>query len=206
MLTAYGYSTSGNCWKVKTILDLTGRAYEWVETDSNAGETRTQKFLALNPNGKIPIVKLDNGEVITESNAILLHFAEGTRFLPPPGLARTRVAEWLFFEQYSHEPYIAVARNWIALQKSRDKHAAELPNIWERGHKALKVMETRLAAHKYLAGDSLSIADIALYAYTHRAGEGDFDLTPYPGLRAWLARVAAEPGIVSMEPARTAVS
>ena len=206
MLTAYGYSTSGNCWKVKTILELTGHAFKWVEINSNAGETRTQKFLALNPNGKIPIVELDNGEVITESNAILLHFAQGTRFLPPPGLARTRVAEWLFFEQYSHEPYIAVGRQLVSFLGGKEKNAARLPEIWERGHKALKVMETRLAAHKYLAGDSLSIADIALYAYTHRAEEGAFDLAPYPGLRAWLARLAAEPGLVSIEPARTAVS
>ena len=206
MLTAYGYSPSGNCWKVKTILGMTGHAFDWVEVNSNAGGARTPEFLALNPNGKIPIVKLDNGEVITESNAILLHFAEGTRLLPPPGLARTRVVEWLFFEQYSHEPYIAVGRQLVSYLGGREKHAARLPDIWERGHKALKVMENRLAAHKYLAGDSLSIADIALYAYTHRAGEGDFDLSPYPGLRAWLARVGAEPGIVSIAPARTAVS
>jgi len=204
MITAYGSTPSGNCWKVKTILELTGRPFAWVEVDSNAGGTRNPEFLALNPNGKIPIVKLESGEVITESGAILLHFAEGTRLLPAPGLARTRVVEWLFFEQYSHEPYIAVARQLVSFLGGREKHAGRLPDLLERGHKALKVMEVRLAGHAYLAGDTLSIADLALYAYTHRAGEGDFDLTPYPGLRAWLARVAAEPGLTSIEPARIA--
>ena len=203
MLTAYGYTPSGNCWKVRTILDLTGHAYQWIETDSNAGETRNEKFLALNPNGKIPIVQLDDGQVITESNAIMLHFAEGTRFLPAPGLPRTRVVEWLFFEQYSHEPYIAVARNWIAFQKAKAKYADKLPDLMARGHTALGVMEKRLGANKYLAGDSISIADLALYAYTHVAGEGEFDLAAYPGIRGWLARVAAVPGVKSIPPAGT---
>ena len=206
MIRAYGYTPSGNCWKVRTILELTGRPFQWVETNSNAGATRTPEYLALNPNGKVPIVQLDDGEVITESNAILLHFAEGTRLLPAPGLARTRVVEWLCFEQYSHEPYIAVARNWIGHLKAKQKHADELPEIWERGHRALKVMETRLAGHAYLAGDSLSIADLALYAYTHVAQEGEFDLAAYPGLRAWLARVATEPGITSIPLAGTAAT
>ena len=200
MIKAYGYSPSGNCWKVRTVLDLTGRAYEWVEVNSNAGQTRTPEFLKLNPNGKIPIVMLDGGEIVTESNAIMLHFAEGTPLLPPPGLARTRVVEWLFFEQYSHEPYIAVGRQLVSYLGGRQKHAARLPEIWERGHRALKVMETRLSGHAFLAGERLSIADLALYAYTHRAEEGDFDLAPYPGIRAWLARVAAEPGLTSIPP------
>lgn len=204
MITAYGYSPSGNCWKVRQILEFTHRPFTWVEVNSNAGETRTPQFLALNPNGKIPIVQLDGGEVITESGAILMHFAEGTRFLPPPGLARTRVAEWLFFEQYSHEPYVAVARQYVSFLGGKDKFADRLPMLWERGHKALKVMEATLSAHPYLANDSLSIADIALYAYTHVAGDGDFDLSPYPGIRSWLARVAAEPGLTSIQPARTA--
>ena len=204
MIKAYGSSTSGNCWKVATVLKLTGRPFQWVEINTNAGETRTAEYLALNPNGKVPIVQLDDGAVITESNAILAHFGEGTRLLPPPGLARTRVFEWLFFEQYSHEPYVAVARNWIAYQKAKETYAARLPEIWERGHKALAVMERRLAGATYLAGDQLSIADIALYAYTHVASEGEFDLTRYPGLQAWLARVAAEPGLTSLEVARKA--
>lgn len=120
-LRVYGYSPSGNCWKVTQILKLTGRPYGWVETDSNAGGTRTDAFLAMNPNGKVPAVMLEDGSVLTESNAILAHFAEGTAWLPAPGLARTRVFEWLFFEQYSHEPYIAVARNWIGHLKAKER-------------------------------------------------------------------------------------
>jgi glutathione S-transferase len=204
MIKAYGNSASGNCWKVATVLTLTNLPFQWVEIDSNAGATRTPEYLALNPNGKVPIVQLDDGAVITESNAILTHFGEGTRLLPAPGLARTRVMEWLFFEQYSHEPYVAVARNWIAWRGEKALHAAKLPDIWARGHKALAVMEQRLAQAPYLAGNQLSIADIALYAYTHRAEEGEFDLTPYPGLRAWLARVAAEPGLTSLPAAKKA--
>ena len=203
MITAYGHSPSGNCWKVRQILEWTGRAYAWVEVNSNAGATRTPEFLALNPNGKIPIVKLDTGEIVTESGAILLHFADGTRFLPPPGITRTRVHEWLFFEQYSHEPYVAVARQLVSFLGGRQKHAARLPELWERGHKALRVMEARLAGHTYLAGDQLSVADIALCAYTQVAGEGDFDLAPFPGIRAWLARIAAEPGLIPIELAGT---
>jgi glutathione S-transferase len=200
MIKAYGFSRSGNCWKVRQILELTATPFQWVEIDSNGGETRTTKFLALNPNGKVPIVELADGSVITESNAILLHFAEGTRFLPPPGLARTRVVEWLFFEQYSHEPYIAVARNWIAYLKAKDKYADRLPEIWERGYKALDVMERRLAGDGFLTDSGFSIADIALFAYTHMADEGEFDLTRYPGVCRWLRRVADEPGIRPIRP------
>ncbi len=200
MIKAYGFSRSGNCWKVRTILELTKRPFEWVEVNTNAGETRTPEYLALNPNGKAPIAVLDGGEVITESNAILLHFAEGTRYLPAPGLARTRVLEWLFFEQYSHEPYIAVARNWIAYLKAKDKYADRLPEIWERGYKALDVMERRLCGHDFLTDDGFTIADIALFAYTHMADEGEFDLAGYPGIRAWLQRVAAVPGLNPIRP------
>jgi glutathione S-transferase len=195
MITAYGLSVSGNCWKVRQILELTGGTHKWVEVDSNAGETRTPEFLAKNPNGKVPIVELEDGAVITESNAILAHFAEGTAYLPAPGLERTRVFEWLFFEQYSHEPYIAVARNWIHYLKAKEQHADRLPEIWAKGYRALDVMERRLGAQDWLAGKSLTIADIALFAYTHMAEEGEFDLVAYPGIKAWLDRVAGAPGI-----------
>ncbi|MEZ5924755.1 MAG: glutathione S-transferase family protein [Hyphomicrobiaceae bacterium] len=200
MLEAYGFSRSGNCWKVRQILELTATPFKWIEVDSNGGETRRPAFLSLNPNGKVPIIRLDEGEVVTESNAILLHLAEGTAYLPSPGLARTRVIEWLFFEQYSHEPYIAVARNWIAYLKAKDKYADRLPEIWERGHRALGVMERRLATHAFLTDAGFTVADIALFAYTHMADEGEFDLTAYPGVRAWLGRVAALPGIHPIRP------
>ncbi|MEZ5776346.1 MAG: glutathione S-transferase family protein [Hyphomicrobiaceae bacterium] len=198
MIDVYGYWPSGNCWKVRQALDLTGNSYRWVETDSNAGATQTAGFLALNPNGKVPIVVMADGTVITESNAILCHFAEGTGLMPPPGLARTRVFEWLFFEQYSHEPYIAVARNVIAYQKAKAANMDRLPAIWEKGHRALAVMERRLGQADWLAGETMTVADIALYAYTHVADEGEFDLSGYPGVMRWIERFGATPGVVGL--------
>jgi glutathione S-transferase len=195
MITVYGYAASGNCWKVRQILELTGQPFRWVDTDSNAGATRTPEFLAMNPNGKVPLVELDDGARITESNAILAHFAEGTVWLPAPGLPRTRVFEWLFFEQYSHEPYIAVARNWIRFLKAKQSYADRLPDVWARGNRALGVMEQRLRNHSWLTDGGMTIADIALFAYTHVAEEGEFDLSPYPGVRAWLERSKQHPGI-----------
>lgn len=195
MITVYGSTPSGNCWKVRQILELTTLPFRWVETDSNAGATRTPAFLAMNPNGKVPLVELEDGARITESNAILAHFAEGTAWLPPPGLLRTRVFEWLFFEQYSHEPYVAVARNWIHYLKAKERFADRLPDIWDRGHRALGVMELRLRSHSWLTDAGMTIADIALFAYTHVAEEGEFDLSRYQGVRAWLDRLGKHPGI-----------
>jgi glutathione S-transferase len=194
-MLVYGKAASGNCWKVAQILRLTGRDFAWVETDSNAGETRTPAFLAINPNGKVPVVVLDDGAVLTESNALLLHFAEGTDWLPAPGITRTRVHEWLFFEQYSHEPYIAVARNIVTWRKQAELLADRLTECWARGAEALGVMERRLGAHDWLAGEAPSVADLALFAYTHRADEGGFELARWPGVEAWVARVAELPGI-----------
>jgi glutathione S-transferase len=198
MITVYGMVESGNCWKAAQILRLTGQAFDWVETDSNSGATRTEKFLALNPNGKVPTVVLADGAVITESNAILLHFSEGTPWLPPPGLARTRVHEWLFFEQYSHEPYIAVARNIVCYLKAAEKFPERLAQCRERGAQALAVMERRLAAHDWLTDAGPTIADFSLFAYTHVADEGGFSFSEYPGVAAWVSRLAALPGIVTL--------
>lgn len=191
----YGMSASGNCWKAATILRLTGHDFEWQETDGNAGATRTPGYLAVNPAGKVPAVLLDDGEVLTESNAILLHFAEGTPWLPPPGLPRTRIHEWLFFEQYSHEPCIAVARNIRAWRREAHLHPDCLADRRARGAQALDAMERRLIAQHWLAGGGPSVADLALFAYTHRADEAGFDLAAWPGVAAWVARMAAVPGI-----------
>ena len=199
MITVYGYTASGTCWKVSQILRATGCDFAWVEVDTNAGGTRRPEFLVLNPNAKIPIVVLDDGQVITESGAILCHFAEGTDWLPPTGLARTRVLEWLFFEQYSHEPYIAVARNIIAYQKQKAANAERLAQCWRRGAAALDVMEHRLSRHPWLTNTGPTIADLALFGYTHVAGEGEFDLRHWPGIEAWIARLSALPGIVPMQ-------
>lgn len=194
----YGMSMSGNCWKAAQILQLTGQSYDWHETDSNGGATRTPAFLAINPAGKVPALVLDDGQVLTESNAILLHVAEGTPWLPAPGMTRSRVHEWLFFEQYSHEPYIAVARNIRAWRREAHLHAACLADCDARGAAALDIMERRLSAHPWLAGDGPTIADLALFAYTHRADEGGFDLARWPGVQAWVARVAELPGITTL--------
>jgi glutathione S-transferase len=201
MITVHGMTVSGNCWKVAQILKLTGHAFRWVETDGNAGATRTPAFLAINPNGKVPVVTLADGTVITESNAILAHFAEATPWLPPPGLARTRVFEWLFFEQYSHEPYIAVARNIITLMKAAERHAERLAQCRERGERALAVMERRLAGADFLTDAGPTIADLALFAYTQVADEGGFSLAEYPGVSAWLRRVRGLPGIEGLRQA-----
>lgn len=194
----YGMASSGNCWKAAQILDLTHHAYDLHETDSNAGATRTPAFLALNPAGQVPALVLDDGQVLTQSNAILLHFAEGTPWLPPPGMVRTRIHEWMFFEQYSHEPYIAVARNIRAWRRDAHLNADRLTGCDAKGAQALDVMERRLATHPWLAGDAPTVADLALFAYTHRADEGGFDLARWPGVQAWVARVAALPGITTL--------
>ncbi len=196
MLTVYGMKASGNCYKVQLLLELLGRPYRWVEVDSAAGETRTPEFLAKNPNGRVPLLELEDGRRLPESNAILCYLAEGSPFLPADAFARAQALQWLFFEQYSHEPYIAVARficGWLPEDHPR---RAELPRLRERGHQALAVMEQHLAANEHFVGGRCTVADLALYAYTHKAADGGFDLGPYPALRAWLARVAAQPRFV----------
>ena len=194
----YGMRMSGNCWKAAQILALTGHAFEWVDIDSNRGETRTPDFLALNPNGKVPILVLDDGSVLVESNAILLHYAEGTPWLPAPGLDRTRIHEWLFFEQYTHEPAIAVARNLVSWRREAHLHRDRLADCARRGAEALDVMELRLGADAWLVAGQPTIADLALFAYTHRADEGGFDLARWPGVGSWVARMTAVAGIVAL--------
>jgi glutathione S-transferase len=198
MITVYGMAVSGNCWKAAQILRATGHVFRWVEVDANTGETRTANFLARNPVGKVPAVELDDGTMLIESNAILCHFAEGTPWLPAAGLARTRVLEWLFFEQYSHEPYIAVARNIISYLREAETNAARLEQCRVGGERALGVMEQRLSGHDWLTDAGPTVADLALFAYTHMADEGGFDLAHWPGVQAWVSRVRALPGIVPL--------
>ena len=198
MITVHGYTASGNSWKIATILRVLAIPYAWAKVDSNAGGTRTPEFLALNPNGQIPIVVLDGGEVIAESGAILLHFAEATTLLPAPGLLRTRVHEWLFFEQYSHEPNVAVARNLLHFRREAHLYPERMAMLTERGHRALAVMERRLATHDWLVDCGQSVADIALFAYTHVADQGGFDLARYPGIGRWIARMLATDGVLAI--------
>lgn len=198
MIKVYGMAISGNCWKASQILRLTGHPFEWIETDTTKGDTAAPAFRALNPQAEVPVVVLQDGTVLTQSNAILAHFAESTPWLPQAGLARTRVLEWLFWEQYSHEPYIAVARNLVSYRNQRESQAERLKICAALGNKALDIMEQRLAAHDWLTDAGPTIADLALFAYTHVADEGDFDLDSVPGVAAWIARVAALPGITGL--------
>jgi glutathione S-transferase len=198
MLTVYGMADSGNCYKVKLALAQLGLAVRWVEVSTVQGETRTPAFLARNPNGQVPTLALEDGSFLPESGAILHYLAEGTPLLPGDRLSRARVLQWMFFEQYSHEPCIAVARAILRYQPADSPRRAELPRLHERGRKALAVMERHLAREPFFAARRYSIADIALYAYTHCAADGGFDLGDYPSVRAWLARVQEMPGHVTL--------
>ncbi len=198
MYKVYGDYKSGNCYKVKLILNLLGLSYQWVPVDILKGETESPEFLEKNPNGKIPVLELEDGTTLWESNAILNFLAEGSDLLPAEPRLRTQVLQWQFFEQYSHEPYVAVAR-FIQLYKGMPEDRLEEYKVCQvRGNKALKVMEKQLQRTPYLVGDRYSIADIALYAYTHVAHEGGFDLSGYPAILAWLDRVASHPRHVGM--------
>jgi glutathione S-transferase len=198
MITVHGFSPSGNCHKVRLLLEQLGRDYRWVETDSSSGATRTPGYLAKNPNGKVPMLELDDGRVLVESNAILYWLADATPYLPNDPWQRAQALSWMFFEQYSHEPYIAVARficGWTSVDSPR---RAELPKLRERGHQALEVMERHLQSHPWFTGVDYGVADIALFAYTHVAPHGGIALDAYPAIVDWLARVCATPGFVSM--------
>jgi glutathione S-transferase len=188
---------SGNSYKVKLALEQLGLPYRWVEVDSGRGETRTAQFLAMNPNGKVPTLALEDGGYLPESNAILCYLAEGSLLMPAERLARARVLQWMFFEQYSHEPYVAVARA-ILHQPPDSPRRAELPRLHERGHQALAVMEEQLAREPFFAGERYSVADISLFAYTHCAADGGFDLGRYPAIRGWLDRVRSQPRFVPL--------
>ncbi len=194
MLHLYDYLASGNGYKVRLLLRLLGRPYRLTELDILKGETRTPAFLAKNPNGRIPALELEDGTVLWESNAILFYLADGSRFLPSDRLLRAQALQWMFFEQYSHEPYIAVMRFWLHYTGLDDDKLRQRAKKMEGGYAALGVMEQRLAVAPYLVGGALSIADLALYAYTHVAHEGEFDLVRFPAIRAWLGRIAGEPG------------
>jgi glutathione S-transferase len=198
MLSVFGMADSGNCYKVKLAAEQLRVPYRWIEVDSSKGETRTPDFLAMNANGKVPTLQLEDGSFLPESNAILNYLADGTPLLPSDRLGRARVLQWMFFEQYSHEPYVAVARYILRYLPADTPRRAELPRLRERGEQALAVMEQHLARENFFAAGRYTVADIALYAYTHCAADGGFDLARYPAVRAWLARVKAQPGHVPM--------
>ncbi len=198
MITVYGMSTSGNCHKVRLLLEQLGRAYQWIEVDSAHGATRTPEYLARNPNGRVPMLELEDGRLLVESNAILVYLAQGSGYWPADDWQRAQALSWMFFEQYSHEPYIAVARfirGWLPLDSPR---RAELPRLLERGDQALAVMEKHLQDSEWFTGPAYGVADIALCAYTEHAADGGFDLSRFPLVSRWLARVRQTAGFAPM--------
>jgi glutathione S-transferase len=192
MMRLYHMQGSGNCYKIRLAAHQLDIALELAPIDVFAGESRRPAFLAKNPNGRVPLLELDDGRFLPESNAILFYLAEGTPLLPTDRFTRAQALQWMCFEQYSHEPFIAVARFWSLKPDGREAKRDRFPEWHDKGHAALKVMDEHLARHDFFAG-AYSIADIALYAYTHVAHEGDFDLSHYKALGAWLRRVAREP-------------
>lgn len=192
-LTIYGDPGSGNCLKVKWVAAHLGIPATWRDVDVPGGGTRTPEFLALNPAGRVPVVVLPDGAVLSESNAIIVYLAEGTPLVPEAPLDRARMLQWMFWEQYSHEPYIAVRRYQLHYLKRRPEDMD--PKLAERGADALRLMDGTLARSAFLVGDTLTLADVALVAYTRMAHEGGFDLGPYPAVRGWVGRVEAQLGI-----------
>jgi glutathione S-transferase len=194
MLRLYDYLSSGNGYKVRLLLRLLGTPFERVEVDILRAESRTPEFLEKNPEGRIPVLRLDDGTHLFESNAILCYLAEGTPYLPAERLGRAQALQWMFWEQYSHEPNVATVRHWVKHIGVPEEKRALFEQKRALGVRALSIMDRHLAAHAFFASERFSVADIALYAYTHVAPEGGFDLGPYPRVRAWLDRVRDRPG------------
>ena len=200
MTVLYGMIDSGNCYKPRLLMAKLGFPFTHVEVSSHTGATRKPDYLAKNPNAMVPLLELDDGRRLAESNAILLDLAEGTRFLPADRYQRALAYQWLFFEQYSHEPYIAVRTALLTFpERAKDATPERLAQTLERGNKALGVMNVHLAKQPFFAGEAISVADIALYAYTHTAKRGGFQLDAYPAVSAWLKTVEADPGHVPID-------
>ena len=195
----YGDIQSGNCYKVKLLASLLEIDHKWIEVDILAGETQTESYLKKNPNGKIPLLGLDDGTFISESNAILNYLASGTSLTGTCSFTTAKILQWQFFEQYSHEPFIAVARFIAKYLGLPDDRISEYEAKQLGGHKALKVMEEQLQLTPYLVGSEITIADISLYGYTHVAHEGGFDLSEYPLIQKWIDRIQSNPKYIGME-------
>ena len=195
----YDSPVSGNCYKVRLLLAHLGIPYERRTVDVVDRSNRLEVLGGLNPALRVPTLVLDDGRPLAESGAILWYLAEGSRFVPEGSYERAQVLQWMFFEQYDHEPAIAVARFWLAYSGRPEEFADRLPERQTAGRRALAAMDEHLAGRNYLVGDRLTLADVALYAYTHVAHEGGFDLSPYPAVRDWLDRVASEPGHVPID-------
>lgn len=198
MVTLIEYPPSGNCYKVRLVCAHLGLSLKRVAVDLTKGEARTPEFRVRYPLGRVPVVELEDGRQLAESNAILWYFAEGTRLVPTDRLARAQTLQWMFFEQSSHEPYVAVARAWISFFGVPPGKAAELRERQEKAYQALGVMERHLEREPFFSGGQYGIADIALYAYTHVAHEGELELGRFPAIRDWCGRVASQPGYIPL--------
>jgi len=195
----YNSAVSGNCYKVRLLLAQLGLPYETVDVSVVDRSGRGELLGELNPALRVPTLVLDDGRPLAESNAILWYFGDGTRYVPEDPYERAQTLQWMFFEQYSHEPYIAVVRFWLTYSGTPERYADQVESKRRGGYAALDGMERHLDAKSFLVGDGYTIADISLYAYTHVAHEGGFELEPYPAIRAWLDRVSAQPGHVPIE-------
>ncbi len=201
MLTLYSMPSSGNSYKVRMLFAKLGTAFKHVAAENGSGVTTSEAFRKLNPNGKVPLVQFEDGRTLAESNAILLYFGEGTRFVPQDKYARGKMYEWMFWEQYSHEPVIAVRAAILAYDKYKHRRTPEvLAQYLEDGHRVLGIMEMQLQKTPFMAGDMFTLADIALYGYTHSAGpKGGFEMERFPAINAWLKRCAGDAGHVPIE-------
>ncbi|MGB2925138.1 MAG: glutathione S-transferase family protein [Limnothrix sp.] len=188
----YDFLPSGNAYKVRLLLHQLEIPFERIEKNILVGETRTAEFLVINPNGRIPVLEIAEGQYLAESNAILFYLSQNTAFFPSDPWEQAQVMQWLFFEQYSHEPNIATSRYWISILQQPEKYQAALKQKQKSGYAALKIMEKHLSKNEFFVGNKYSIADIALYAYTHVAHEGNFDLTQFSNINQWVNTIAAQ--------------
>lgn len=199
MLTLHDNTESGNAYKARLLLSLLGKEYKCIQYDVVAGETRTDDYINnINKNGRIPVLQFEDGKCLAESNAILYYVAQDTEYFPSDPWLQAKVMEWMCFEQYSHEPFVAVAKFILSMLPADTPRRAEIPTLHEKGYAALQIMEDHLGRNNYLVGEKLTIADIALYAYTHKAHMGDFDMSRFPAINAWCARIETEPNYLKM--------
>ncbi|MFB2897162.1 glutathione S-transferase family protein [Aerosakkonemataceae cyanobacterium BLCC-F50] len=198
MYKLYEFFSSGNCYKLRLLLTQLDIPFQRIQVDILKGESRTPEFLLKNPNGRTPVLEIETGKFLAESNAILFYLSEETDFLPTDSFEKAQVLQWLFFEQYSHEPYIATSRYWISILGKAEEYREALHQKRAGGEAALKVMEKHLTEHQFFVGERYTIADIALFAYTHVADEGGFDLSEFPAIQAWIKRVQAQPKHISI--------
>ncbi len=198
LLRLYDFLPSGNGYKIRLLLTQLGMPFERIELNILKGETQTSEFLSKNPNGKIPVLEIKPGKYLAESNAILVYLSEGTEFLPYDHFLRAQVLQWLCFEQYSHEPFIAKSRFWISILDKAEEYIEAIKQNREPGYAALRLMDKHLTAHTFFVGERYTIADIALFAYTHVADEGGFDLTQFCAIQAWIKRVKAQSRYISI--------